>query len=98
MRDAEALQELVDPCLPGVRDVRADVEVRKEGVLLEDEADASLLRAAVDPAGCVEPRLFAVQDPALAPDEPGDEPQHRRLARAGRADERDGPLDVERER
>src|SRR4051794_41715953 len=54
VRDAEALEQLVDSRLAGVGDVRANAQVREERVLLEDEADAPLLRPAVDPASRVE--------------------------------------------
>ena len=97
--DAEALEQLVDALAPAVGDVRADGQVREERVLLEHEPDAALLRPQVDAALDVEPRLVVERDAARGRvREAGDRPQHRRLARARRPDERDGPRDVERER
>jgi len=94
----EARQQLVHPRLPGVGDGRTDTEVWKEGVLLEDETDTTVLRAEVDPARRVEPRLIAVDDTAVASNKPGNEAQEGRLSGAGRADERDRAVDVEPER
>jgi hypothetical protein len=71
--------------------------MREEGVLLEDEADATLVRLAKDPTRTVEPDVLAERDPAPRwPHESGDRSEHRRLAGARRADERDGAVDLER--
>ena len=96
VRDVEALEQLVDAPAPRVGDVRAHGEVWEERVLLEDEPDAPLLRTPVDPQRRVEPDLVAERNPARArTHESGDDAQRRRLARAGRPDERDRPLDLE---
>src|SRR5205823_6198113 len=44
-----------------------------------------------------EPHLLVERDPSAGSDKAGDRAQNRRLARAGRADERDGPADRERD-
>src|SRR3954469_24409583 len=75
-------------------DVLPDGEMREEGVLLEDVADAPLLRRQRDPP--VEPHVVSERDPSgRGPNEAGDRAQDRRLAGAGRAGERDGARDVE---
>src|SRR5262245_43323838 len=95
VRDAKALEELVRPRLPAVRDVSADAEVREERVLLEDEPDAPFVGTAVDPR--TEPDLVVERDSPLCPHEPGNRAQDRALPRARRPNERDRPLDLERE-
>ena len=72
-------------------DVAAHVEMREERVLLEYEPDPPPLR------GKSIPRVVSSQvsgaerdDPVIRPKQAGDGPEHARLARAGRADERDG--------
>ena len=55
VRDPEALEQLVDPLPAAEGDVAADVEVREERVLLEDEPDRAALRRQVDPRRGVEP-------------------------------------------
>src|SRR5712692_7074553 len=97
MRDAKALDELIRALLAAVGDVLAHAHVREERVLLEDEPDAPLVRLAEDPPRGVEPDLAVERDPShRRPREPGDRPQHRRLAGARRPDESDGPPDLER--
>jgi hypothetical protein len=73
--------------------------VREECVVLEDVADRALLRRPVHAPGFVEPGLVSQSDDAaLGSSQPGDGAQNRRLAGAGRPDERDGlRADVERE-
>src|SRR5581483_6895555 len=97
VRDPEAGEQLADAPAPAEADVPLDGEVRKERVLLEDEADPALLGRAVD-ARRVEQDLPAELDPpARRPDEPGDRTERSRLARARRADERKRlALDLER--
>ena len=98
VRDLEALEVLVDPVPAAVGDVLAHRHVREEGVLLEDEADAALVGLQEDVRLGVEPDVVVEHDPpARRTDETGDGPQHRRLAGARGADERDRPLDLERE-
>ena len=71
-------------------DVLLDVQMRKERVLLEHEADRALLRSAVDAAFGIEPDSSPQAIVASRrPSEPRDRAQHGRLAGAGRADERD---------
>ena len=97
MGDAKPLEVLVDALLAGIRDVLADGHVREERVLLEDEADAPLVRLQEDVALAVEPDVVVERDRSPPrPDEPGDRPEHRRLAGPGRADEGDRVADVER--
>ena len=98
VRDAEPLEQLVDARLSGVCDVRAHAQVRKERVFLEDEPDATLLGPPVDAFGAVEPDLVVECDAAVGPRQAGDDPQHRRLARARRPDERNRALDMQSER
>jgi hypothetical protein len=65
--------------------------MREERVFLEDEADAATLRWNVDPVRRVEPTLVAEPyQPPVRVQQPCDRPEHARLARPGRADERDG--------
>jgi hypothetical protein len=65
--------------------------VRKEGVLLEDEADASLFGRAIDLRRGVEEHAPLERDPpALGSEESSDRSQDARLAGAGRADEGEG--------
>ncbi len=98
MRDLEAVEVLVDALPPAVGDVLAHVHVREERVLLEHEPDPALVGLESNPGRRVEPHLVAERDPpARRAHEPGDGPEHRRLAGAGRPDERDRPLDLERE-
>ena len=95
--DVEPLEQLVHARAARVRDVLAHGQVREQRVLLEDEADAPLVRLLEDLPRRVEPDLVAVRDAAaLRPREPGDHPEHGGLARAGRPDERERALDLER--
>jgi len=99
MRDPKSLEELRCTVAPGIRHVGAHAQVREQGVLLEDEADAPLLRPPGDPLLRVQPDLVAENDPAAGRTrQAGDHAQYGRLARPGGPDERDGALDVERER
>ena len=70
--------------LQAVRDVLADAQVRKQGIVLEDDADpAPVGREMVD-------RFAVEQDLAGGlPDEAGDDPQQRRFAAAGGPEQRD---------
>ncbi|HEY3766421.1 MAG TPA: hypothetical protein VGL44_14775 [Gaiellales bacterium] len=83
------------PCLPErERDVLEDVQVREEGVALEDGVHGPPVRAHavhVLPGHPDQPRRRLL--------EAGDHAQRRRLAAAGRADQREelALLDVERE-
>ena len=89
--DAEPLQQLVGPRATGEGHVLAHGHVREQRVLLEHVPHPARLRGQVDAPLGVEERLVAERDPAGAgPHRAGDRPQHRRLARAGRADEGDG--------
>ncbi len=78
--------------------------MRKQRVLLEDEADRALLRRQIDAGVRVEPRVIAERDPpAVGTAQAGDRSQDGRLAGPRGADERhrlatDAQLDVERER
>jgi hypothetical protein len=85
-----------------VGDVAPRAQVREQRVVLEDVADPPRVGAPVDAAGHVEPHGVAAAHPAgRRAHEPGDDPQHRRLARAGRPGQgqarprRDGERDVE---
>ena len=96
MRDAESLEQLVGPRLPGVGDVLADVHVGEERVLLEDETDSALVGLAKQPLRRVEPDVRVQGDPPGGRlDQAGDRSEHRRLAGSGRPDERDGAFDLE---
>ena len=65
--------------------------MREERVVLEDEADRTLLRTAIDPALGIEPDLVSARDDAARrPRETGNRAQDGRLACAGRTDEREG--------
>ena len=65
--------------------------MREERVLLEDEADGAALGRQVDLGRGVEPDPVAESDaPAVGAPQPGDGPQHRRLAGTRGPDERDG--------
>src|SRR5262249_28583570 len=78
--------------------VALDRQVREQRVLLEHVADCALLGPAVDAPVAVEPDLAVRSDqPARRLRQSGDRAQHRRLARAGWADESDRlGSDVER--
>jgi hypothetical protein len=97
VRDPKALEQLVDAPVPGVGDVLADGQVGEEGVLLEYEPHAALLRASIDAPLDVEPDL-AVERHAtrVGPDQAGDHAQDRGLAGTRRADKGDDALDLER--
>src|SRR6185436_13500089 len=96
--DAEASKELRTLSPAAVRHVVRDRHVREEGVVLEDEPDRPLLRPEVDVRLAVEPQGLAERDPArVGAGEPGDRSQHRALAGAGRAGQRDDPVELERE-
>ena len=95
--DAEPLEVFADPFLARVGDVLAHGEVRKERVLLEHQSDSALVRLAKEPPLAVEPDVVAECDPSpRRPDEPGDRPEHGRLAGPRRPDQGDGPVDLER--
>ncbi len=98
--DPEALQELVHPLAAAEGDVAADVEVREERVLLEDEPDGAPLGWQVDRGVAVEPGCRSERNPPpLRPQQPGDRAQHARLPRARRSDERERlPPELERYR
>src|SRR6476661_5324568 len=67
-----------------------DVQMRKEGVLLEHEPDGAFLRAAVDVTFGIEPDVVPASDHASRrPSEPRNRPQDGRLAGPGRTDQRD---------
>src|SRR5262249_43008828 len=97
--DPKAVEQVLDARLPAVRDVLAHGQVREEGVLLEDEPDRPLLGRQLDAEAAVEPGLGPPRDPArLGPREAGDRAQDARLARPGRAEERERlALDLEAE-
>ena len=93
--DPEPLEVLVRRVTPRVLDVAAHREMREEGVVLEDEADAAALGRHED-AAALEPRLLPTPDRAAArPHEPGDRVEDGALPGARRPDERDRPLDRE---
>ncbi len=96
--EPEALEQLGGSALAAELDVVPDRQVREERVLLEHEAHAPLLGPAIDSPTAVEPGLPVDCDqPARGACQPGDRTEHRRLARSGRADERDGlAADLER--
>ena len=71
-------------------DVRPDAQVRKEGVVLEDEAGGTLLGRQLDSALGVEPGRAVDRDTAAGLGQPCDRSKQRRLARARRPDERNG--------
>ena len=90
VRDPEAFEQLVDALPPAEGDVAADIEVRKERVLLEDEPDRTALRRQIDTRGGVEPGVRAERDSAtVRPEQPGDRVQHARLPGSRRSDERE---------
>ena len=93
--DAEALEQLGDTLLAAESHIPLDAQVREEGVLLEDEPDATLVRRTADVL--VEPDLVVERDPTAGPSQPGDRTQDRALARPRRPDERNGALELERE-
>src|SRR5947209_16391142 len=99
MRDPKPVEQLGHALATGVRDIGSHAQVREQRVLLEDEADAALLRSQRDPARRVEPDPVAQHHAASSRTcEAGDHAKHGRLARSRGADERDRPLDLERER
>src|SRR5204862_3992463 len=88
------LEEVVRSPSSRVLDVSSDRHVREERVILEEIAGGPLLARNVGAA--VEPGLVTDPDrPRARPHEPGDRPQDRGLPRAGGADERDRPLDLQ---
>ena len=102
VRDLEALEQVVHRCAPRSTepDVREDVEMRKQGVLLEEVAHPASLGRHVDACRRVEPRAIAERDDAAArPKQSRDDAQDRRLPAPERSDERnrvavgDGQLD-----
>ena len=103
VRDAEALEQVLDPPASAEADVRGDRHVREQRVVLEHEADRPPVGRPVDTALGVEPRLLTERDAAARGlVQAGDAAQHRRLARSGRSDERerlgaDGQVDVDAE-
>jgi hypothetical protein len=97
--DAEALEELLDAGRASKADVRTDTKVGEERVVLEDVPHRPVFRRPVDAKASIEPQLVAERDrAAVGPGESRDGPQDRRLAGAGRPDERDGlGPDIERQ-
>ena len=90
VRDPEALEQLVHSRSTAEGDVAADVEVRKERVLLKDEPDRTALRRQIDARGGVEPGVRAERDSAaIRPEQPGDRAQHAGLPSSRRSDERE---------
>ena len=90
VRDPEALEQLVHPRAAAEGDVAADVEVREERVLLEDEPDGPPLGRQVDAGVAVEPGGRSERDlPPLRPQQPCDRAQHARLPRSRRSHERE---------
>ena len=74
--DLEPLEQVVDrrPAAGAEANVREDVEMREEGVLLEEVADAAPLRGNVDAGLGVEPPLVVERDDPA----PGAEQARRR--------------------
>ena len=99
MPDPEPLEQGVHRSIHGAEgDVPADVEMRKEGVVLEDEAHPPPLGRQRDAAIGVEPPLSVEQDTAAEGlRQAGHDAQHGALAGAGWADERDRARDLESE-
>ena len=98
MPDAETIEVGVGLVTARELDVLANGQVREERVVLQEEADGALVHRSVDPARRVEPGFSADLDPAFPwTHEPGDRTQDRRLARAGRADQGDRPVDLQRQ-
>ena len=88
----EQFDDLPDPLLSlcpadtaqSVGDIVDNVQVGKEGVLLEEIADAALLRSQEDVAFPIKPRFFTEADTTeLGPLESGQTSQCGRLAGAG---------------
>ncbi len=80
------------PWTPAIKDVAADAHVRKQRRLLRDVADVPRVRRHVDPATRVEQHSITDRDPATGrTTQPRDGIQRRRLARAGRPEERGDP-------
>jgi hypothetical protein len=97
--DPEPLEQRLDGSSAGTEgDVRADAQVREEGVVLEHEADPPLLGREGQAALGVEPG-FPVERhaPAARLRESRDDTEDGRLAGAGGPDECDRARDVERE-
>ena len=90
VRDPEPLEQVADGA--GVGHVRTNAHVREKRIVLEDEADAPLLRRQSAPRRAVERHASARRL-----QQTGDDAQHRRLARSRRPHERDGALDGERQ-
>ena len=84
--DAERPQKLrAGPLWRGVLDVFLDGEVGEQGVILEEEAGAALLRGEVDAARGIKPRTAAEDDLAgIGSIEPGEQPEQGSLAGARR--------------
>jgi hypothetical protein len=94
--DSEAFEVFVGALLAGVGDVLADSEVREERVLLEDKADAPLVRVAKEPPVSVQPDLIAESDPSSwRTDKSGDCSEHRGLAGTRWPNQGDGAVDLE---
>ena len=93
MRDPEPLEVLVDALAARRRHVLAHGHVREERVLLEDEPDAPLVGLAEDPAPTRRTRRrHRARCARLAGvTQTGDRAEHRGLAGAGRAHERERP-------
>ena len=73
----------------GLGDVLQRAQVRKQGVLLKHQPNPTLLRRAANTLSAVQPGLATAADPALGRAEQArDGAQHRGLAAAGGADER----------
>ncbi len=104
MPDPEPIEQLGDAVAAAVAHIARDGQVREERVVLEHVADRTLLGGAVQACRRVEPRLVAEpHDAALRPQEAGHRPEHARLSRTRRPDERErlardlgGQLEAER--
>ena len=89
MGDPEAPQQ-VRPIAPAREaDVRRHGQMREQPVVLREIADATSLGAEVNPLLDVKPTIGAESDPTRERTlETSDRPQQRRLAGAGRSDDR----------
>ena len=88
--DLKSFEEIVDGDAPAgsEADVREDVEVREQRVLLKQKSGATLLRRKMNTAGGVEPGGFAKDDGAgIGPFQTGEHAQQRGLPRARRTEE-----------
>jgi hypothetical protein len=91
MCDPEAIEQLADAGARTVGDVLPHGHVREERVVLEDEADATVLGREVDPGGRVEEHLAVERDaPALGARKARDRAQNRRLPGSRGPDQREG--------